>query len=129
MYHVADFIIRIKNAYSARRREVIMPYSNICFAVGKTLVKNQFLSEIKIEEVDGRRQIKAILRYARRKPVVTEVDIVSKPSLRVYVSAKENQMRGMRDAMTAILSTSEGIMTGKEARKKGIGGELLFKVW
>lgn len=128
-YQVADFIIRIKNAYAARRKEVVIPFSNISVAIGKTLVKNGFLAEVKKEEVDGKKQIRAILRYSRRKPVVTEVDIVSKPSLRVYVSARENNLRTGRDAMTAILSTSEGIMTGKEAQKKGIGGELLFRVW
>ena len=128
-YQVADFIIRIKNAYAARRKEVVIPFSNISLAIGKTLVKNGFLSEVKTEEVDGKKQLRAILRYSRRKAVVTEVDIVSKPSLRVYVSAKENNSRVRRDAMTAILSTSEGIMSGKEAQKKGIGGELLFRVW
>lgn len=128
-YQVADFIIRIKNAYAARRKEVVSPFSNTSFAIGKTLVKNGFLSDVKKEEVDGKKQIRATLRYARRKPVVTEVDIISKPSLRVYVSAKENSIRSGRDAMTAVLSTSEGIMSGKEAQKKGIGGELLFRVW
>jgi small subunit ribosomal protein S8 len=128
-YQVADFIIRIKNAYAARRKEVVMPYSNISLAIGKTLVKNKFLSEIKQEEVEGKKQLRASLRYMRRKPVVTEVDIISKPSLRVYVSAKQNSMSSNRDAMTTVLSTSEGIMTGRDAHKKGIGGELLFKVW
>jgi small subunit ribosomal protein S8 len=128
-YQVGDFIIRIKNAYAARRKEVVMPFSNISFAVAKTLVKNSFLSEVKTEEHDGKKQIRAILRYTRRKPVVTEVEIISKPSLRVYISAIENHKRAGRDAMTAILSTSQGIMTGKDAQKKGIGGELLFRVW
>lgn len=128
-YQVADFVIRIKNAYAARRREVVMPYSNMSLAIGKTLVKNKFLSEIKKEEIDGKKQLRAVLRYMSRKPVVTEVDIISKPSLRVYVSAKENSMRSGRDAMTAVLSTSEGVMTGREAAKKNVGGELLFRVW
>ncbi len=128
-YHIGDFIIRIKNAYAANRREVIMPYSNSTFAIAKTLVKNRFLSEVKQEEVDGKKILRAILRYSRRKPVVTEVHIISKPSLRVYVSAQENSKTSGREAMTAILSTSQGIMSGREAHKKGIGGELLFKVW
>jgi small subunit ribosomal protein S8 len=128
-YQTGDFIIRIKNAYSARRREVITPFSNVTLAIGKTLVKNGFLSEVKKEENDGRKQIRVVLRYVRRKPVVTKVDIISKPSLRVYVSSLENSTKSSRDAMTSVLSTSQGIMTGKEARKKGIGGELLFKVW
>lgn len=129
MYTVADFIIRIKNASAARRREVLMPYSNMSLSVGKTLVKNGFLSEVKEEEIEGKRMLRATLRYSRRRPVVSEVTIVSKPSLRVYISAHENAVNSIREAMTSVLSTSEGIMTGKEAQKKKIGGELLFKVW
>ena len=63
-YQVADFIIRIKNAYAARRKEVVIPFSNISLAIGKTLVKNGFLSEVKTEEVDGKKQLRAILRYS-----------------------------------------------------------------
>lgn len=128
-YHVADFVTRIKNAYAANRKEVIMPFSNISFAIAKTLVKHKFLSEVKTEEVDGKKILRASLRYSRRKPVVTDVHIISKPSLRVYVSALENSKTSGREAMTAVLSTSQGIMTGREAHKKGVGGELLFKIW
>lgn len=129
MYHVADFILRIKNAYLARRKEVIMPYSNINLAIAKVLVKNGYLSEIKEDEIDGKRNLRATLRYVRRKPVISDVKIISKPSLRVYVDNKGLAKENKKDALTAILSTSSGVMTGKEAREKGVGGELLFKIW
>lgn len=129
MYHVADFILRIKNAYLARRKEVIMPYSNINKAIGKLLVKNGYLSELKEEEIDGFRNLKAVLRYVKRKPVISDVKIISKPSLRVYADNKELAKENKKDAMTIIISTSRGVMTGKEAREKGVGGELLFKIW
>jgi small subunit ribosomal protein S8 len=129
MYHIADFILRIKNAYLARRKEVLMPYSNINKAIGTVLVKNGYLSEIREEEVDGKRTLRAVLRYVRRKPVISDVKVISKPSLRVYVDNNELAKENKKDAMTAILSTSQGVMTGKEAREKGIGGELLFKIW
>jgi len=129
MYHVADFILRIKNAYLARRREVIMPFSNINLGIAKVLVKNGFISDVSEEEVDGKKNIKVKLRYVRRKPVISDVKIISKPSLRVYVDNKKLAKEDKKDAMTTILTTSQGIMTGKEAKQKGVGGELLFKVW
>ncbi len=127
-YHVADFIIRIKNAARARRSEVKMPYSNINLQIGKVLVKEGFLASITLETIEGKKQLKAMLRLVQRKTVIGGVAIVSKPSLRVYTGMKmlgKSQNR----SMTTILSTSQGIMTGKEAAKKGVGGELLFQIW
>jgi small subunit ribosomal protein S8 len=128
-YLVADFILRIKNASLARRKQVVMPYSNINKAIGKTLVREGFLAEIKEDELDGKKILRAALRYENRRPVVSDVKIVSKPSLRVYVGIREVKEKAAKDAMTSILSTNSGIMTGKEAAKKGVGGELLFRVW
>ena len=127
-YHVSDFIIKIKNASLAHRPEVRMPYSKLILAIGKVLVKEGYLGEVKEETVDGKKQIVAAVRYVRRKPVLHNVTIISKPSLRVYVPTtglKSPQKR----SMTNILSTSSGVMTGREAEKKGIGGELLFSIW
>jgi small subunit ribosomal protein S8 len=128
-YLVADFIIRIKNASLARRKQVVMPYSNVNKAVAKTLVKAGLLAEIKESEVDGKKVLLVGLRYENRRPVVSDVKIISKPSLRVYVNAKDVRENAGRDAMTSILSTNAGVMTGKDAAKKGVGGELLFRVW
>ena len=128
-YHVADFILRIKNASLARRKQVVMPYSNINKAVGKTLVKEGFLAELKEDEVEGKKVLLATLRYENRRPVVSDVIIISKPSLRVYLSAREIKRTAGVDAMTSIVSTNAGVMTGKDAAKKGVGGEVLFRVW
>lgn len=129
-YQVADFMTRIKNAYLARRPSITMPYSNINKAIGKVLVKEGFISEIKEEKLKGKvASLQVALRYVRRKPVVTNVKIISKPSLRVYLDAKHLAKENRKDAMLAIISTSQGIMTGKDALKKGVGGELLFKIW
>lgn len=127
-YVVADFLIRIKNASAARRKEVVMPYSNINKAIAKVLIKEGFLADVKEVEADGHKVLKVGIRYARRKPVVTEVEIISKPSLRRYSGKRAISLEERRDALMTVLSTSQGIMTGKEAMKKGIGGELLFKI-
>ena len=106
-----------------------MPYSNINREIGKVLVKLGFISSVK-EIADGKKRSLAVtLRYVRRKPVVTDVKIVSKPSLRVYMDKKHLTKEMRRNAMISIVSTSSGIMTGDDAKKKGVGGELLFKIW
>lgn len=128
MYHVADFVIRIKNASAARRKEVKMPYSKMSKAVAKVLVKEGFLADIKEVEVEGKKMLLAGVRFERRKPVVSDVVIVSKPSLRMHLDKNALTKEQRRDALTLVVSTSSGIMSGKDAIKKGIGGELLFKI-
>lgn len=128
MYNVADFIIRIKNASAARRKEVRMPYSNLNKAIAKVLVKQGFLADIKEIEEEGHRLLLAGIRFQSRKPVVTDVQIISKPSLRTHMDVAGLAHEQRRDSMTLIVSTSSGIMSGKDAIKKGIGGELLFKI-
>jgi len=127
-YTIGDFIIRVKNASLANRKQIHLPYAKAVKEIAKVLVKEGFLSGVKEEEVEGKKQLAVELRYQRRHPAVSDVRIISKPSLRVYIPAKDI-LSDQGRAMVSILSTSNGIMTGKEAVKKGIGGELLFKIW
>ena len=128
MYHVADFIIRIKNASAARRKEVVMPYSKISKSIAKLLVKEGFLADVKEVEEEGKKVIQVGIRYVRRKPVVSTVTIISKPSLRTYFDIAGLKTQNRKDSTTLIVSTSKGIMTAKQALKENIGGELLFKI-
>ena len=126
---VSDFLIRIKNSAFSKRKEVVLPFSNINREIGKVLVKEGFLESIKEVEKEGKKELKAVIRYEKRIPVLTDVLIMSKPSLRVYSSVKkipEIEIRGRRKIVT---STSQGVMTSVEARKKGLGGEVLFAIW
>ena len=127
-YLIGDFIIRLKNASLAHQKEVSAPYSNINKAISKVLIKEGFLESVKEESVDGKKILLINLRYQRRKPVITGIDLVSKPSLRVYIGTDEIWKKQGRSAM-AVLSTNKGVITGKEAMKKKLGGELLFKIW
>lgn len=127
-YLVADFIVQIKNAYLANRKVVTTRYSKLTFAIGEVLVKNRLLSSVKEETIDGKRMIVATLRFIKRKPALHNVVIVSKPSLRVYVDMNDLQKIKREEALS-VLSTSQGVMTGADAVKGNIGGELLFKVW
>ncbi len=128
-YNVSDFIIRIKNAALAKRREVILPFSNINREIGKVLVKEGFLENIKEEGEKNKKILKAVVKYEKRLPVLTDVVIISKPSLRVYEPARLIGNIQRKGKKIVIISTSQGVMTGTEAQKKGIGGEILFTIW
>ena len=128
-YLVADFMIRIKNSAISKRKEVVLPFSNINKEIGKVLVKEGFLENITEENDEGKKMLKAIIRYEKRIPVFTDVIIISKPSLRVYEPAKKLNEIKKRGKRKVVLSTNKGVMTAEEAQKKGVGGEILFAVW
>jgi len=126
MYH--DFVIQLKNAAMARKKDITVPYANLNKAIAKALIKEGFLETAKDTAVDGKRRLDIRLRYQSRKPAITDLVLISKPSLRKYVGASEvGKIQGR--ASTAIISTNIGVLSGKEAIKKGVGGELLFKIW
>jgi small subunit ribosomal protein S8 len=127
-YTIGDFVIQIKNAALARKKELYFPFSNIQKAIGKVLIKEGFLEEVKKEEIEGKKILYVKLRYQRRRPTITDVALISKPSLRVYVGSDEIAKKQGK-AKTVVLSTNNGIITGREAMKRKVGGELLFKIW
>lgn len=127
-YSVGDFVIQLKNAALARKKEITTPYANIKRDIAKALIKEGFLDSVKEEIVDDKKVLVVNLRYQRRKPVITDVALVSKPSLRVYIGADEIGSKQGRSSI-AVLSTNNGVLTGREAMKKRAGGELLFKIW
>lgn len=125
----SDFIIRIKNASLAKRKKLEIPYSNINKEIGKVLKKEGFLEEIKETKDGNKKFLEVIIKYEKRNAVLNDVSIVSKPSLRVYKTSKSIKDVEKRGKHKVVLSTSQGIMSGKDAQKKGIGGELLFEIW
>ncbi len=126
MYY--DFIIRLKNASLARKKNLVTPYANLNKAIGKALVREGFLDSVKDEIIDGHKTLSIDIRYQNRRPAITDVSLVSKPSIRKYV-AKDEIRREQGFGTVVVLSTNQGVMTGRDAIKKGIGGELLFKIW
>ncbi len=127
-HQVSDCLIRIKNAALAHRRQTMIPYANLNKAICKTLAKEGFLEDVRESSASGKKVLTVFLKYDRRVPVLTDVRIISKPSLRVYTEAKNIPLlqRGM---YTVVVSTNQGIMSGRQAYKKDLGGEVLFKVW
>ncbi len=128
MTQASDLIIRIKNAAMARRKSALIPYSKMNKSILSILTKEGFLEEAKEDSTQGKKQFVVSIRYADRLPVMTNCEIISRPSLRIYMGKKELSKSGRKLGVN-IVSTSKGIMTEKEAQKKGIGGELLFRVW
>ncbi len=126
---VSDFVIRIKNGALSKRREVILPFSKINKEIGRVLVKEGFLESIKEETNAGKKELRGVIKYENRIPVLTNVIVISKPSLRVYSSSKRLSDIAKRGKRKLIVSTSQGVMTSAEAQKKGLGGEILFSVW
>lgn len=125
-YPIADMLIRIKNASLARHKELVIPYSKMSLSISKILVARGFIEDI--DEDRKKKEILVKLKFIKRKPAITEIKIISKPSLRVYVS-KKGIPRVLGNLGTAILSTPSGLMTAQEARKKGLGGEVICEVW
>lgn len=128
-YKVSDLIIRIKNAARARRREVALDNLNINKAICKVLVRTGFLESFESVTKDEGKILVAKIKYDKREPVLNDVEIFSKPSLRKYVGANDILRIERRGKHIVVISTNEGIMTGREAQKKNIGGEVLFKIW
>ena len=124
---IADMLTRVRNALNAKHETVEIPASNTKKAIADILLKEGYISNVEIlEGVQG--TIKITLKYEGNKKVITGLKRVSKPGLRVYVGADEvPQVLG--GLGIAILSTSKGIMTGKEAKKAHQGGEVLAYVW
>jgi small subunit ribosomal protein S8 len=124
---IADMLTRIRNALSARHETVEIPASNTKKAIADILLKEGYIEKVEIlEGVQG--TIKITLKYNGSNKVITGLKRVSKPGLRIYVGAEEvPQVLG--GLGIAILSTSKGIMTGKEAKKLHQGGEVLAYVW
>ncbi|MCP5469685.1 MAG: 30S ribosomal protein S8 [Chlamydiales bacterium] len=126
---IADLLTRMRNASMARHRYVDLPHSKLKEEIVKLLKKEGYIAHYLIKEVKHRGTIRVFLKYdEEREPVIQGLRRVSKPSLRRYVSHKEIPyvLGGMG---TAILSTSHGLLDGKSARQKKIGGELLAFVW
>lgn len=125
---IGDMLIQIKNASKARRRVVELPLSRMKRALALILEKEGYIA--KVEEFGDvpKKMMRITLAYNDNIPVITDLKRKSKPGLRVYIG--KDMIRNVVGGMgIAILSTPLGVMTGKEAKKQGIGGELLCEVW
>jgi small subunit ribosomal protein S8 len=123
---IADMLTRIRNANMARKDSLVMPYSKMKESIAKILCENGFVPSYTVDDSGKFKQL--AIKLNENRQVITSLVRVSKPGRRLYVSVKDIPLivggRGI-----VILSTSSGVMAGREARKKGLGGELIAKVW
>ena len=126
---LADMLTRIRNASMVKHPTVQIPHSNIKSHIAENLKSAGYINDFSIIKDDKQGLIEIDLKYDKHnKGVITGLKRVSKPGCRVYVQAN-NIPRVMSGLGVAILSTSKGVITDKEARSKGIGGELICEVW
>ena len=126
---IADLLTRIRNANSAKHETVDIPASNMKKAIAKILLDEGYIKGYQVIDDSKQGIIRVTLKYGENKQkVITGLKRVSKPGLRVYAS-NENLPKVLKGLGIAIISTSKGIMTDKEARKLGVGGEVIAFVW
>ena len=127
---IADMLTRIRNANSAKHDSVEIPASNMKKAIAQILVDEGYVKGFEIIEDGKQGVIRMTLKYqgASRTPVLMGLRRVSKPGLRIY-SSSEDMPKVMKGIGTAIVSTSKGVMTDKQARSENIGGEVLAFIW
>jgi len=125
---ISDAFTVIRNASKARKEEAYIPYSNALLSICDILKREGYLENYKEIDLERFKQIKVYLRYEGKKEVISTIKKVSKPGHRVY--RKHQAMRPvLRGYGIAIVSTSSGIFTDREARAKGIGGEVIGEIW
>ena len=127
---IADMLTRIRNASTAKHETVDIPASNMKKAIAQILVDEGYVKSFQVIEDGKQGVIRVTLKYvgASRTPVIMGLRRVSKPGLRIY-SSSEDMPKVMKGIGTAIVSTSKGVMTDKQARKENVGGEVLAFVW
>jgi small subunit ribosomal protein S8 len=127
---IADMLTRIRNAIMVRHESTDIPYSTMRFSIAKILKDEGFLRNYKVYVDEKRRKfIKVYINYAESsRSSITGLERVSKPGRRVYVSADDLQKRRGKLGI-AVVSTSKGLMTDRDATGNHVGGELLFRVW
>lgn len=125
---IADLLTRIRNAVMVGKNEILVPTSKLKVGVVEVLAKNGYIADFKVEEGKPRGLLKVTINEPGTNAKINEISKVSKPGRRVYSAADDlptvKSGRGM-----VIVSTSKGLMTGREAKKNRLGGEVLVKVW
>jgi small subunit ribosomal protein S8 len=124
---IADMLVRIKNANQRKHRDVSMPYSKQKNEIAKILKQEGYIISFKKETVDKQNSLVVVLKYKSNQRVITGIKRISKPGLRVYTTA-DNLPKVLSGFGIAIISTSQGVKTDKEARVAQIGGEVLAYV-
>ena len=125
---IADLLARVRNGAQAQKIDIFIPYSRMKAEISRILKDEGYISEYSVDTTGSHPRIKITNKLVNRTTPITGLKRVSRPGLRRYVGAKEipKVLRGMG---VAILSTPRGVMSGREAKKQNVGGELLAYIW
>ena len=124
---IADMLTRIRNASSVFKTEVELPSSKIKKALADVLIRESYLE--KVEEVEGvKPTLLLTLKYKNKQPVISSLKRISTPGYRKYVKSKDIK-KVLNGYGSSILSTPKGLLTGVEAKKQGLGGEIICEIW
>lgn len=124
---IADMLTRIRNGQSAGKKSVAQPSSKLKMAIAKVLKEEGYITDYKVESVDGHSVMTIELKYYKGAPVIESINRVSRPGLRIYKS-KDQLPKVLGGLGVAIVSTSNGVMTDRAARALGHGGEIICTV-
>jgi small subunit ribosomal protein S8 len=126
---VADMLTRIRNAINARHQKVDIPASRLKLEIARILKEEGYIANYKASEEEGHKLLRVYLKYgSNNEAAISNVERVSRPGCRVYVG-RTDIPRVLGGMGINILTTPKGVMTGRQARKQGLGGELLCQVW
>src|SRR4051794_2997993 len=126
---VADFLTRVRNAIRAKQQKVDVPASKLKTEMARILKEEGYISNFKATEENGQKLLRVYLKYSNsNEAAISNLERISKPGCRVYVGRTEIP-RVLGGLGINILTTPRGVMTGREARKQGVGGEVLCQVW
>ncbi len=127
---ISDMLTRIRNAHMVKHQIVQIPSTKISLAIAEILKEEGYIEDFESYIEDNKKYLLISLKYIgkSRKPVISKIERMSKPGLRVYSSSKELP-RILENLGIAIISTSKGVMTNLKAKELGIGGEVLFYIW
>lgn len=126
---VADFLTRIRNAHNARHQKLDVPASKLKAEIARILKEEGYIVNVKPVEEEGRQVLRVYLKYGvNNESAIRDLKRVSKPGCRVYLG--KDEIRRVQGGLgISIMTTPRGVMTGRQARREGVGGEILCEVW
>ena len=125
---VADFLARIRNAIRARHQKMDVPASKLKAEIARILKEEGYISNYKVQDEEGKLVLRVYLKYGGAEAAIRDLARISRPGCRVYVGRDEIK-RVQGGLGISILTTPRGVMTGRQARREGVGGEILCEVW
>ena len=126
-YPIADLLTRLRNSTRVRKAELLVPYSRMKADISAILKKEGYITDFEVKS-EGKPQLRIVNKFAGKTPAITGLKRVSRPGLRRYVGA-EDIPRVLGGMGISIISTPRGVLSGREARRQKVGGELLAYVW